>query len=241
MNNDVAYPPLQNTPAHVGVIMDGNGRWARAQGLPRLAGHRAGVENLRQVLRTAVEFDIPIITLYAFSTENWQRPKREVRGLLQLLEEALINEVDELHENGVRLRHIGNLDPLSEDLKRKIYDAMVLTRNNKRLIANIAFNYGGRKEIIEAVTKIIRKGYDPEEITEEVFAAHLYTAGLPDVDLIIRTSGEMRVSNFMLWQGAYAEYYVTPVMWPDFGKQEFYEALQVYNARDRRFGGLNSA
>ncbi|MGC9349655.1 MAG: isoprenyl transferase [Anaerolineae bacterium] len=233
------YPALPNVPAHVGIIMDGNGRWARSRGMPRLAGHRAGVENLRQVLRSAVELSVPIVTLYAFSTENWKRPEEEVRGLLRLLAEALEKEVDELHKNGVQLRHIGDLEPLPERLKRRIRSAIDLTRNNDRLIANIAFNYGGRQEITEAVREIIREGMPAESITEDIIDAHLYTANLPDVDLVIRTSGEYRLSNFMLWQTAYAELYISPVYWPDFDKDEFYKALQVFNQRDRRYGGLS--
>lgn len=232
------YPPLPLMPAHVGIIMDGNGRWARGRGLPRLAGHRAGVENLRRVLRAAVELDVPMLTLYAFSTENWNRPLDEVRGLLSLLREALEKEVDELHKNGVQLRHIGRLDPLPDDLKAQIRAAVELTRNNERLIANIAFNYGGRSELVDAVRRIIEAGIPAEQVTEQTLNDYLYTAGSPDVDLVIRTSGEMRVSNFMIWQGAYAEYYVTPVYWPDFDKDEFYKALLEYNQRDRRFGGL---
>ncbi len=232
------YPSLSPLPKHVGIIMDGNGRWAQARGLPRLAGHRAGVENLRRVLHAAVEFNVPILTLYAFSTENWNRPKREVKGLLKLLAEALDKEVDELHANGVQLRHLGNLDPLSKGLKKRIDAALELTRNNDRLIANIAFNYGGRSEIVEAVRSIVREGIPAEEVTEEVITQHLYTAGLPNPDMIIRTSGELRVSNFLLWQGAYAELYVTPTLWPDFDKDALYQALKAFASRDRRFGGV---
>lgn len=241
MNDTVetkAYPPLPSTPEHVGIIMDGNGRWAKRRGLPRLAGHRAGVENLRRILRAAVELDVPILTLFAFSTENWKRPSREVQGLLRLLAESLNKEVDELHENGVQLRHIGKLDPLSDTLKKNIREAVELTRHNDRLIANIAFNYGGRREIVECIRTLIQQGIPAEEVTEEVISEHLYTAGLPDPDLIIRTSGEMRVSNFLIWQGAYAEYYVSSVYWPDFDKDEFYKALEAFNGRQRRFGGL---
>ena len=232
------YPPLPATPKHVGIIMDGNGRWAKQRGLPRLAGHRAGVENLRRILRAAVELNVPIVTLYAFSTENWKRPVREVKGLLQLLAESLDKEVDELHKNGVQLRHIGKLRPLSDALKKNIREAVELTRHNDRLIANIAFNYGGRRELVECIKTLVREGIPAEEITEEVISAHLYTAGLPDPDLIIRTSGELRVSNFLIWQGAYAEYYVSPLYWPDFDKDEFYKALQAFSERNRRFGGL---
>lgn len=232
------YPSLPVMPNHVGIIMDGNGRWARGRGMPRLAGHRAGVENLRHVLRTAVELNVPVLTLYAFSTENWTRPVDEVRGLLRLLAEALEKEVDELHRNGVQLRHIGDPAPLSDSLKRQIQAAVELTRDNDRLIANIAFNYGGRQELTEAVREIVREKVPAEAITIDLVSAHLYTAGLPDVDLIIRTSGEFRVSNFMLWQGAYAEYYISPVYWPDFDKDEFYGALKAFSGRDRRYGGL---
>lgn len=235
------YPALLHLPNHVGIIMDGNGRWAQARGLPRLAGHRAGVENLRHVLRAAVEFGIPILTLYAFSTENWKRPEPEVRGLLRLLSEALTKEVGALHENGVQLRHIGDLSLLSDSLQRGVQEAVALTRHNNRLIANIAFNYGGRMEIVEAVRAIVREGLSPEQITEEVIGNHLFTAGLPDPDLIIRTSGELRVSNFMIWQGAYAEYCVPSVYWPDFDKREFYKALQSYAGRERRYGAVNES
>jgi undecaprenyl diphosphate synthase len=235
-----AYPPLENLPQHVGMIMDGNGRWARRRGMPRLSGHRAGVENLRRVLRASVEFGVPVVTLYAFSSENWRRPIEEVRGLLAILRDALGKEVGELHKNGVQLRHIGDLTPLSDDLKEQIQAAVELTRNNDRLIANIAFNYGGRQEIIEAVRRIIQAGIPAEAVTEALFNEYLYTAGLPDVDLVIRTSGEMRMSNFLLWQGAYAEYYSTPVYWPDFDKDELYKALKTFSQRDRRYGRLNT-
>ncbi len=235
------YPPLPRIPAHVGIIMDGNGRWARSRGLPRLAGHRAGVENLRRILRAAVRFGVPMLTIYAFSTENWSRPPDEVEGLIHLIYEALNREVDELNRNGVQLRHIGRLDPLPEDLKMRIQQAIALTRQNTRLILNVAFNYGGRAEIVDAVRKIVAEGLAPEAITEEVISAHLYTAGCPDPDLIIRTSGEMRVSNFLIWQGAYAEYYITSIYWPDFDEDAFYAALQDYAQRERRFGGVISS
>ena len=232
------YPPLPKVPQHVGLIMDGNGRWARERNLPRLAGHRAGVQRLESIFRAAVEFEIPILTLYAFSTENWSRPVSEVRGLLKILGETLHNEVDKLHENGVQLRHIGDLEPLSEDLKHPINSAIELTAENERLIVNVAFNYGGRQEIVEAVRQIVREKIPPEQISIETITEHLYTAGLPDPDLIIRTSGEMRVSNFMIWQGSYAEYYITPTFWPDFDKDEFYQALLSFSKRDRRFGEI---
>lgn len=194
---------------------------------------------MRRVLRAAVELGVPVVTLYAFSTENWRRPEEEVRGLLDILSDALDKEVGELHENGVQLRHIGDLTPLSDSLKQQIQDAVELTRNNDRLIANIAFNYGGRQEITEAVRSIVREGIPAEAITEDVLSAHMYTGTVPNADLIIRTSGEMRLSNFLIWQAAYAELYITPVFWPDFGKDEFYEALVAYNKRDRRYGGLS--
>ena len=232
--------PWNHLPQHVGMIMDGNGRWARQRGLPRLAGHRAGVENLRRVLRASVEFGVPIVTLYAFSSENWRRPVEEVRGLLNILRDALGKEVGELHKNGVQLRHVGDLTPLSDDLQEQIRAAVELTRNNDQLIANIAFNYGGRQEIVEAVRRIVQAGIPAEAVTEALIDEHLYTAGLPDADLIIRTSGEMRMSNFLLWQGAYAEYYSTPVYWPDFDKDELYTALKTFSQRDRRYGGLNT-
>jgi len=234
------YPPLPKLPQHVGIIMDGNGRWARERGMPRLRGHRAGVENLRRVLQAGVELGVPVVTLYAFSTENWRRPEVEVRGLMRLLTESLDKEVDELHRNGVQWRHIADLAPLSDILKSRIQAAIELTKNNNRLVANIAFNYGGRQEITAAVREIVREQIPPEEITEDVISAHLYTVGQPQVELIIRTSGEFRVSNFLLWQGAYAEYYISPLYWPDFDKDEFYKALQTFGQRDRRFGGVSS-
>jgi len=232
------YPPLEKIPVHVGIIMDGNGRWAQARGLPRLAGHRAGTENLRRILRAAVEFGVRILTIYAFSTENWERPRDEVEGLLDLMDRMIDRELPELHREGVQIRHIGRLERVPERLVVKIRQALDLTRNNQRLILNVAFNYGGRAEMVDAVRRIIQDGVPPEAVDEVLISRYLYTAGLPDPDLIIRTSGEMRVSNFLIWQGAYAEYYVTPVYWPDFDKDEFYKALAEYARRERRFGRI---
>ncbi|MBN1886615.1 MAG: isoprenyl transferase [Thermoflexales bacterium] len=223
-------------PTHVAMIMDGNGRWSRARGLPRLAGHRAGVENLRRVLTACVELGIKILTIYAFSTENWRRPIEEVRGLLNILETVIDRELAALHKNGVQLRHLGSLDGLSPELCEKVQHAIELTRHNERLILNVAFNYGGRQELVQAFRRMVEEGVSPAQIDETLIDRYLYTAGLPDPDLIIRTSGEMRVSNFLLWQGAYAEYYVTPTYWPDFDKEELSQALETFARRERRFG-----
>jgi undecaprenyl diphosphate synthase len=230
------YPPLARAPQHVGIIMDGNGRWARRRGLPRIAGHRRGTENLREVLPAAVEFGVKILTIYAFSTENWGRPEEEVQGLLSILRHMIDREVPELHREGVRLRHIGRLERIPAKLEQKIQDATELTRNNDRLILNVAFSYGGRAEIVDAIRAIVAEGMSPEEIDGAQVSSHLYTAGQPDPDLIIRTSGEMRLSNFLIWQAAYAEFYTTPTLWPDFNKDELYEALKDFNQRERRFG-----
>lgn len=232
------FPPLGRVPVHVGIIMDGNGRWAQQHGRRRTYGHRAGVENVRCVLQASVRFGIQILTLYAFSTENWSRPRSEVNVLMNLLAQALRNEVPELHKNGVRLNHIGRLEHIPERLRQGVLNAIELTKDNDRLLLNVAFNYGGRAEVLDAVKRIIEAGLRPEELTEEVFEQHLYTAGQPDPDLIIRTAGELRISNFLLWQGAYAEYYAAPVYWPDFGEAELYEALVDYSRRERRYGGL---
>ncbi len=226
----------QRVPYHVGIIMDGNGRWARARGLPRLAGHRAGTENIRRVLQACVEFGIKVLTVYAFSTENWGRPEEEVRGLMHILSEYIQREVGELHRNGVQLRHSGRLAGISEAMQEQIRDALELTKNNDRIILNVAFNYGGRAEILDAVRRIIADGIKPEQVDEALFNCYLYTAGLPDPDLIIRTGGEMRISNFLIWQAAYAEYYATPTYWPDFDREELRRALEAYARRDRRFG-----
>jgi undecaprenyl diphosphate synthase len=234
--DDQRYPPPEEVPQHVGIIMDGNGRWAQARGLPRSAGHRAGTENLRRVLRAAVEFGIKILTIYAFSTENWSRPDGEVHALLTVLEGVIDRELQELHEEGVQLRHVGRPERLPQKLQQKIRQAIELTKNNQRLLLNVAFDYGGRSEIVDAIRRIIIDNTPPDQVDEELVSRYLYTAGLPDPDLIIRTSGEMRVSNFLIWQGAYAEYYVTPAMWPDFDKDELYRALQAYGQRERRFG-----
>jgi len=232
--------PLEKLPYHVGIIMDGNGRWAQQRGLPRLAGHRAGTENIRRVLTGCVEFGIKMLTIYAFSTENWKRPEEEVKGLMSIFARVIDRELNELHRQGVRLRHVGRLEGISEDLKAKVYHAIELTKNNDRITLNVAFNYGGRAEIVDAVRRIIRDGIPAEEVTEELISRYLYTADCPDPDLIIRTSGEFRTSNFLLWQAAYAEYYVTPTYWPDFDKEELYKALLAYSQRDRRFGQVKA-
>lgn len=231
-------PRLEKIPQHVGIIMDGNGRWAQARGLPRSEGHRAGAENLRQIIEAAADFGIRILTLYAFSTENWSRPESEVRALLTLAHRMIDRELETLRRHGVRLRHIGRREGLPPSLVQRIERAEALTQDNDTLILNIAFNYGGRADIVDAVRAIMRRGLSPDEIDETTISAHLSTAGLPDPDLIIRTGGEMRLSNFLIWQAAYAEYYSTPILWPDFNREAFYEALLAYQQRQRRFGGL---
>ena len=232
--------PLDNVPRHVAIIMDGNGRWAKSRGLPRRAGHEAGTENLRRVIRGCVEFGVEILTIYAFSTENWGRPRWEVQALLHILEGVIDKELDELNQEGVQLRHIGQLERLPVKLQGKVQRAIDLTHNNRRLIVNIAFNYGGRNEIVHAVQAIIRDGVPAEDVTEDLINRYLYTAGLPDPDLIIRTSGELRVSNFLIWQGAYAEYYVCSTLWPDFDREELRKALVHYSQRERRFGKIST-
>ncbi len=227
---------LERVPYHLGIIMDGNGRWAQQRGLPRLAGHRAGTENIRRVLTGCVEFGIKVLTIYAFSTENWKRPGEEVKGLMSIFARVIDRELGELHREGVQLRHVGRLEGISDSLKAKVHRAIDLTKNNERIILNVAFNYGGRAEIIDAVKRIIRDGVQAEDVTEELIGHYLYTTDCPDPDLIIRTSGEFRTSNFLLWQAAYAEYYVTPTYWPDFDKDELQTALITFSQRDRRFG-----
>ncbi len=227
---------LHTVPRHVAIIMDGNGRWAKSRGLARSLGHLAGTDNLYEILRAAREFGIEVLTLYAFSTENWDRPEQEVRALLRLIERSIDRNLDELNDSGVQFRHIGNRERLEPRLLTKIDNAVNATQANHELILNIAFNYGGRAEILNAVRAAIHDGLLPEQINEETFSSYLDTAGLPDPDLIIRTAGEMRLSNFLIWQAAYAEMYSTPVFWPDFDRQELYKALVEYQSRERRFG-----
>ena len=240
MTNSSTNIPADKLPRHVAIIMDGNGRWALSRGLPRLAGHKAGTENLRRIIRASVEFGVKYLTIYAFSTENWGRPPEEVQGLMFILEDVLNRELAELHKEGVQLRHIGRLERLAPNLLEKVLDAIELTKNNDRLILNVAFNYGGRDEIVHAIQNIIKDGIPPEEVTEALVSRYLYTAGVPDPDLIVRPSGELRVSNFLIWQGAYSELYVTPKYWPDFDKEEYRRALEAFASRDRRYGKVSS-
>jgi undecaprenyl diphosphate synthase len=229
-------PHQIQVPYHLAIIMDGNGRWAKARGLPRLAGHRAGTDNLRRILRACVKQGIKILTIYAFSTENWGRPAEEVRGLMSILDQVIEHELNELHQEGVRIRHIGRLDGISPRLQKKIEHAVEITRHNDTIILNVAFNYGGRQEIIDAVRHLLKDGVDPDQVDDALLSQYLYTAAQPDPDLIVRTSGEMRFSNFLIWQSAYAEFYVTETYWPDFGEAELQKALDHYAQRERRFG-----
>jgi undecaprenyl diphosphate synthase len=226
----------ERLPRHIAIIMDGNGRWAQERGLPRTEGHRQGKENLRRVLRAANEFGIEILTLYAFSTENWDRPPAEISFLMGIANVVLDQELKELHKNGVQIRHLGKMEGVDPKLQKKIRRAVEYTRNNKRLILNIAFNYGGRDEIVHAVQQIIADGTRPEDVTQDLIKQHLYTTDLPDPDLIIRTSGEFRLSNFLLWQAAYSEYYAASCYWPDFDREELLHAIWEYSRRHRRFG-----
>jgi undecaprenyl diphosphate synthase len=240
MSQQPELPKFEKLPAHIAIIMDGNGRWAAARHLPRMAGHRAGTENLRQIIKASVEFGIRYLTIYAFSTENWKRPQDEVSGLMQILAESLEKELGELHKQGVRLNHIGRLENLDERLRGKISDAIEITRENNRLTLNIAWNYGGRDEIVYAVQQMLKEEVPPGDVTERTISDHLFTHGIPDPDLVIRTSGEQRTSNFLIWQTAYAEWYFTPILWPDFGKDALRDAIEEFGRRSRRFGGRTS-
>ena len=223
-------------PRHLAIIMDGNGRWAQAKGLPRLAGHKAGVEPVREMVKACSELKIPVLTLYAFSTENWARPQDEVTDLMGLLSFALRREAEMLHKNHVRLSAIGHLEGLPQSVRTELERTIERLKDNTGLRLNLALNYGARQEIVDAVNRLIAEGR--KSISAEELSGALYTAGLPDPDLVIRTSGEMRVSNFLLWQIAYSELYVTPVFWPDFSREHLYAALADYQSRQRRFGRL---
>jgi undecaprenyl diphosphate synthase len=225
-------------PRHVAIIMDGNGRWAQQRHLPRLEGHRQGVDNIQRIVPSAIELGIERLTLYAFSTENWSRPYEEVSGLMRLFTLISRRETENLHRQGVRVEHIGSLEGVSTPLARAIRDAVALTRDNSRLSLNIAFNYGGRAEIVQAVRKLMAAGTPVGHITEDLISQNLYTAGQADPDLIIRTAGEMRLSNFLLWQAAYSEYYASPKLWPDFGHEDLRAAVESYAGRRRKYGRL---
>lgn len=227
---------VSTMPQHVAIIMDGNGRWAKQRNLPRQAGHRAGAENLRRIINASVELGIKVLTIYAFSTENWGRPKREVSALMKLFAHVLNQEIYELHSQGVCINHLGELTGVNPDLSKKVRDALELTKDNDRLILNVAFNYGGRSEIMHAVSQMLADGIQPDDLSEDLFNSYLFTKGLPDPDLVIRTSGELRISNFLIWQAAYAEFYPTPVYWPDFDGAELQKAVEAFQHRNRRFG-----
>lgn len=238
---------LQNTaeetckvPVHVAIIMDGNGRWATKRDLPRLAGHRVGVDCIQSVLKTLAAKGVKYVTLYAFSTENWNRPSEEVEGILEILYDALRNQTQDLHENNVHIVHIGKANRLSSELQEAVACAQDLTRDNTGITLNVAFDYGGRDEILEAVKQVVRDGVSVEDIDEELFSKYLFTAQIPDPDLIIRTGGELRISNFLLWQSAYSEYYHTTTLWPDLDSAELERALAAFTNRQRRFGRVNS-
>jgi undecaprenyl diphosphate synthase len=232
-------------PRHVAIIMDGNGRWARERGLPRVAGHRAGVQSVRDVVEASIDLGISVLTLYAFSQDNWKRPKEEVSVLMELLDFFLDKEIQSLVRQGVQFRTLGRIEALPESVQKKLAEAVRQTRQNNRLIFNIALNYGSRTEILDAVKEIVEEAKHSSEalngkLTEEYFSERLYTRGLPDPDLLIRTSGEMRLSNFLLWQLSYAEIYITKKYWPDFRKEDFVGAVREYEKRERRFGDISA-
>lgn len=245
---DKATPPSQlqagkqaddcTVPAHVAIIMDGNGRWAEQRGLPRLEGHRLGTQNVHKVLKAFASHGVRYVTLFAFSTENWNRPNQEVQGLMAILQEVIENETATLHRNNIRLHHLGRLDRLTPQLCDSISRALELTKNNTGLTLSVAFDYGGRDEIIEALKQIVRDGILPERIDEQLLRSYLFTRDLPDPDLIVRTAGEQRLSNFLLWESAYSEYYTTAALWPDFDEEEIERALEAFHQRKRRFGTL---
>ena len=231
----------ENLPRHVAIIMDGNGRWAKKRRLNRIRGHHKGTDAVRDVVRISREIGISWLTLYAFSEENWKRPRTEISALMDLLKQFLKNELAEMQENGIKLHAIGRTQKLPKKVRKTLFDTIEKTADNKGMVLTLALSYGGRQEILDSVREIaseIKKGgMTTDEITEEFIAGHLYTAGMPDPDLLIRTSGEYRISNFLLWQIAYTEIYITPTLWPDFGKDEYLTAIKDYQSRERRFGG----
>lgn len=231
-------PELKRLPVHVAIVPDGNGRWAEQRGLPRLRGHRSGVKNMRTIIEYLSDYGVKYVTLYGFSSENWARPEEEISGLFRILKERIEKDVPKLHRKGVRVRHLGRLGELPQWLQDSVNDAIKLTRDNPGMVLSLAFNYGGRLEIVDAARRIVAAGISPEKIDEKLVSDHLYTAGLPDVDLLIRTADEVRLSNFLIWQTAYSEYYFTRVLWPDFGKRDIDDALLAYSQRERRFGAL---
>jgi undecaprenyl diphosphate synthase len=229
---------IKHLPVHVAIVPDGNGRWAEQRGLPRLMGHRAGVRKMRAICEYLDDYEVKCVTLYGFSSENWGRPKEEIAGLFKILKERIEKDVPKLHERGVKVRHIGRLYQLPDWLQQSVTSAMELTKDNTGMVLNLAFNYGGKVEIVDAVRRIVADRVPPEKIDEKLFSRYLYTAGLPDVDLLIRTGDELRLSNFLIWQTAYSEYYFTDVLWPNFGKKDIDKALIAYSQRERRFGAL---
>mgnify|MGYP001104650212 CR=1 FL=1 len=235
MNLCTEISPL---PVHVAIILDGNGRWATQHGLPRVEGHYVGTQNIRRVAEAFANYGVKYLTLYAFSTENWKRPEWEINGLLQIMSEVIDREAEALHKKRVRLQYVGGLDRLPPDLSHRVQRVTELTQNNSRMTLSIAFDYGGRAEILDAIKAIVEQGLSPQLIDEAHFGDYLYTASLPDPDLIIRTGGELRLSNFLLWQSAYSELYFTPALWPQFDEEEVRKALTAYSQRQRRFGGL---
>ncbi len=228
--------PAERIPKHIAIIMDGNGRWAKKRGMPRLYGHSAGVEALRGIIKACVEFGVKYLTIYAFSTENWGRPQDEVSGLEKLFHQAFTNEFLELRKEGVRIIHLGQREGIPQDLLDEIDEAVEKSKNNDRLTLSVGLNYGSRNEIMHAVRKMIADGIKPEEVTEKSISDYLFTAGTPDPDLVIRTSGEQRLSNFLLYQTAYSEWEFPETLWPDFNREELLKAIYEYSKRDRRFG-----
>ncbi|NNE65558.1 MAG: isoprenyl transferase [Pyrinomonadaceae bacterium] len=236
---------MSRLPKHVAVIMDGNGRWAKLRDKPRLYGHREGAESVRAILDTFARLEIKAVTLYAFSTENWSRPEDEVSGLMEMLKYYIGQEIGEVHRNNIKFRAIGDIAGLSEDVQKEIRSAEELTKNNTGTVLNVALNYGGRAELLHAfrgaASDLIDSGRKPESLSEEDIEKHLYTYGMPEIDLLIRTSGEMRLSNFLLWQVAYSEIYVTETLFPDFRLGEILKAIVAFQSRDRRYGGVKQA
>lgn len=233
--------PTPGVPRHVAITMDGNGRWAEQRGLPRLAGHRAGTENVRRVLRSLSGHGVSYVTMFAFSTENWGRPEPEVNGLIAILDEVILAEAQALHEENVRILHLGSQERLPGSISKAIGDALELTKANTGLTLSVGFDYGGRSEIVEAVRHLLADGVSPKDVTEETLGRSLYLPEVPDPDLIVRTGGDQRLSNFLIWQAAYAELYFTPTLWPDFDDAEVEQAMEAFRGRQRRFGKLPGA